>query len=196
MEYILSCGCVNTTMWIHHRDADKTLREKDGNCRRMLLCYIEQIMETIPQEITAVQPVTHHSYNHLRGTFIMFPYFFVQAFKFVVNSCNFSKSLLYILWDDKPIFMISGSNEQLQQQLEYTLLKPDWHSWWTSKMQSRCEDALEERYATKFCFKLWKKATETYGMLQTAFRPPCMNRASVLQWDKRFKEGRASVRDD
>ena len=33
--------------------------------------------------------------------------------------------LLYILWDDWPIFMISGSNEQLQQQLEYTLLKPD-----------------------------------------------------------------------
>ena len=32
--------------------------------------------------------------------------------------------LLYILWDDWPIFMISGSKEQLQQQLEYTLLKP------------------------------------------------------------------------
>ena len=26
-------------------------------------------------------------------------------------------------------FMISGSNEQLQQELEYTLLKPDCHSW-------------------------------------------------------------------
>ena len=26
-------------------------------------------------------------------------------------------------------FMISASNEQLQQQLEYTLLKPDCHSW-------------------------------------------------------------------
>ena len=30
--------------------------------------------------------------------------------------------LLYILWDDWPIFMISASNEQQQQQLEYTLL--------------------------------------------------------------------------
>ena len=29
--------------------------------------------------------------------------------------------------------MISASNEQLQQQLEYTLLKPDYHSWWISK---------------------------------------------------------------
>ena len=33
-------------------------------------------------------------------------------------------------------------------------------------------------------------------MLQTAFRPSCMNRASVLEWHKRFKEGRESVRDD
>ena len=66
--------------------------------------------------------------------------------------------LLYILWDDWPIFMISGSNEQLQQQLEYTLLKPDCYSWWISKMQSGREDTLEKRYAIKFCFKLRKNA--------------------------------------
>ena len=40
--------------------------------------------------------------------------------------------------------MISASNEQLQQQLEYTLQKSDCHSWSISKMQS---DTLEERYA-------------------------------------------------
>ena len=33
-------------------------------------------------------------------------------------------------------------------------------------------------------------------MLQTAFRPFCMNRASVFEWDKRFKEGSVSVLDD
>ena len=75
--------------------------------------------------------------------------------------------LLYILWDDWPILMISGSNEQLQQQLEYTLLKPDCHSWWISKMQSGRKDTLEERYAIKFCFKLGKNDIETYGILQT-----------------------------
>ena len=63
-------------------------------------------------------------------------------------------------------------------------------------MQSGCEDSLEEQYAIKFCFKLRKNATETYGMLQTAFRPSCMNRASVFEWHKRFKGGRESVRDD
>ena len=104
--------------------------------------------------------------------------------------------LLYLLWDDRPIFTISGSNEQLQQQLEYTQLKPDCHSWWISKMQSGRQDTLDERYAIKFCFKIGKNATETYGMLQTAFGPSCMNRASVFEWHKRFKEGRESVRDD
>ena len=33
-------------------------------------------------------------------------------------------------------------------------------------------------------------------MLQTAFRPFCMNRASVFEWHKIFNEGRESVRDD
>ena len=63
-------------------------------------------------------------------------------------------------------------------------------------MQSGRQDTLEERYAIKFFFKLGKNATETYGMLQTAFQPSCMNRASVFEWHKRFKEGSESVRDD
>ena len=33
-------------------------------------------------------------------------------------------------------------------------------------------------------------------MLQTAFGASCMNRPSVFEWHKRFKEGRESVRDD
>ena len=33
-------------------------------------------------------------------------------------------------------------------------------------------------------------------MLQTAFQRSCMNRASVFEWHKRFKEGRESMRDD
>ena len=135
--------------------------------------------------------------TYIWGAFNTFPEFFVQAFKIVIDSWKFSMLLLYILSDDWPVFMISGSNEQLQQQLEYILLNPDCHSWWISKMQSGREDTLEERYAIKFCFKLGKNdATETYGMLQTAFRPSCMNRASVFEWHKRFKEGGESVRDD
>ena len=112
---------------------------------------------------------------NIRDTFNEFPDFFVLAFKIVVDSWKFNILLLYILWDDWPIFMILGSNEQLRKELEYTLLKPDCHSWWISKMQSGRGYTLEERYAIKFCFKLGKNATETYGMLQTVFRPSCMN---------------------
>ena len=85
---------------------------------------------------------------------ISFQTFFVSAFKIVVDSWRFSMLWLYILWDDWPIFMILDSKEQLQQQLEYTLLKLDCHNRCISKMQS---DTLEERYAIKFSFKLGKK---------------------------------------
>ena len=63
-------------------------------------------------------------------------------------------------------------------------------------MKSGREDTLDERYAIKFFFALGKNATETYGMLSTASRPSCMNRASVFERHKRFKEGREFVRDD
>ena len=62
--------------------------------------------------------------------------------------------------------MISGSKEQLQQQFEYTLLKPDCHKLVNFK---NAIWTLEERYAIKFCFKHGKNDTEMYGMLQTAF---------------------------
>ena len=94
----------------------------------------------------------------------MFPDFFRMG---IYNCRGLLKIqlLLYILWDDWPIFMISGLNEQLQQQWEYTLLEPDCHSWWILRMQSGREDTLEERYVIQFCFKLGKNTTETYGML-------------------------------
>ena len=133
------------------------------------------------------------NFPYIRGAFNKFLDFFVLAFKIALDTWKLSMLLLYILGDDWPILMISASNEQLQQQLEYTLLNPDCHSWWISKIQSGRE---EERYAIKLCLKLGKYTTETYGMLQTAFGQSCMNRASVFEWHKRFKEGRESVRDD
>ena len=33
-------------------------------------------------------------------------------------------------------------------------------------------------------------------MFQTAFGQSCMNRASVFEWHKKFKESRESVKDD
>ena len=163
----------------------------------MRLAYITKVMLSGSDSLVLNICITYthtYIYIYIRGVFNKFPDFFVQAFKIVVDSWKFSMLLLNILWDGWPIFRISGLNEQLQQQLEYTLLKPDCHSWWISKMQS---DTLEERYVIKFSFKLGKNdATETYGMVQTAFRPSCINRGSVFEWHERFKEGRESMRCD
>ena len=119
-------------------------------------------------------PEYTHTHTHTH-TYI---YIYIYIYIYVVLSISFQifctciyncRRLLrihcYCIWDDWPILMISASNEQLQQQLEYTLLKPDCYSWWISKMQSGREDTLEERYAIKFCFKLGNNAKETYGML-------------------------------
>ena len=124
---------------------------------------------------------------------ISFQTFFVWAFKSVVDNWKFNMLLLYILWDDWLIFMISGSNEQLQQQLEYTLLKTDCHSSWISKLQS---DTLEERYAIKFCFKLGKNATKYVWTASCCFWTILHESSIIFEWHRRFKEGRESVRDD
>ena len=103
--------------------------------------------------------------------------------------------LLYILWDDWPIFMISASNEQLQQELVYTLLKPDCHSWWIPKnaiwhfRKTICNNSvlkLEKNDANR-------KRMECFRVL---FDHLAWNEHQFLKWHKRFKEGRESVRDD
>ena len=45
----------------------------------------------------------------------------------------------------------------------------------------------------KILFKTWKKCHKN---VWNAFGASCINRASVFEWYKRFKEGRESVRDD
>ena len=132
----------------------------------------------------------------MRGAFNNFPDIFVLVFKIVLDSWKFTMLLLYILWDDWPIFMISGLNEQLQQQLECTLLKPDWHSWWISKMQSGREDTLEERYAIKFCFKLEKMPQKHMEYFRLLLEHLALIEHQFFEWHKRFKEARESVRDD
>ena len=102
--------------------------------------------------------------------------------------------LLFILLDDWPIFYDFRFKWTARAAIGIHPTKTRFSHWWIPKMKS---DTLEERYAIQFCFNLGKNdATETYGMLQTAFGVSCMNPASVFEWHKRFKEGRESVRYD
>ena len=65
--------------------------------------------------------------------------------------------------------MISASNEQLQQQLEYTLLNPDCHSWWISKMQSGREDTLEVTICNKIVLNLEKMSVKRMECFRLLF---------------------------
>ena len=128
-------------------------------------------------------------YIYIRWACDRFPDFFLWAFKIVIDSWKLSMLLLDILWDDWPIYMISCSNEQLQQQLGYTLLKPDCHSRWISKMQS---DTLEERYAIKLCFKLGKKCHRNVWNASDCFWS-ILHESSISFWVASKIQGRQEV---
>ena len=55
---------------------------------------------------------------------------------------------------------------------------------------------LDQRYSMKFCAKLNKTATQTFGMIQETYKEEAMSRAMVFMWHKRFKEGRKDFEDD
>jgi hypothetical protein len=54
----------------------------------------------------------------------------------------------------------------------------------------------EQRVNVKFLVKLKKSATETFQVLTEAYGEDCISRARVSEWNKRFSEGRESVKDD
>ena len=108
-------------------------------------------------------------------------------------SWKFSMLLLYISCDDWSIFMISGSKKRLQQEFEYTLLKPDCRSWWIPNMLS---DTLEERYAIKFCFTLGKMPQKRMECFRLLFDHLAWIEHQFCRRYRRFKEGWESVRED
>ena len=74
-------------------------------------------------------------YIYIRGAFNKFPDFFVQAFKIVINSWKLENFPIHLMrW--LANFYDFSFKWAATEKLEYTLLKPDCHSWWISKMQS------------------------------------------------------------
>ena len=61
MGFLSSSSCVNITVWMYHKDADKMHREKaQWKLLKNVTSYIEQNLEATPHKITAVQPFTFH----------------------------------------------------------------------------------------------------------------------------------------
>ena len=56
-EIPLSSSCVNTTVRMHHMNADKKTREEP---HKNATCYIEKILVAIPHQRTAVRPLASH----------------------------------------------------------------------------------------------------------------------------------------
>ena len=84
-------------------------------CARNYIIGMNPIILRLNSVSVSVSTYTHtHTHTNTRGRFNKFPDIFVQAFKIGVDSWKCSMLFLYILWDDWPILMISGSNEQLQ----------------------------------------------------------------------------------
>ena len=126
---------------------------------------------------------------------ISFQTFFVWAFKIVVDSWKFSMLLLYILWDDWTVFYdfkfkltatagngIRPTEAWLSQMVNFK------NAIWTwGHFRTICNRNL---------FLTWKKCHRNGWNTSDCFGPSCMNRASVFEWHKRFKEGCGFVRDD
>ena len=53
-----------------------------------------------------------------------------------------------------------------------------------------------QRANIKFCLKLGKTFTEMFELMKQVYRDNCLFRARVHEWFKRFKEGRADMKDD
>ena len=61
MQFFPSSGRVNSTIWMHHMDADKLYREKaKRELRKNALRYIEQILEAASHKTAAVRSPTSH----------------------------------------------------------------------------------------------------------------------------------------
>ena len=103
LEKILEATPQKTQLYGYSPPISQVRRTKHvGNCWRSKEKIISNVLFwTLAHWCTSVgQPVK----TYISGAFNKFSDFFVQAFKIVVDSWKFSKLLLYILWDDWPIF--------------------------------------------------------------------------------------------
>ena len=56
--------------------------------------------------------------------------------------------------------------------------------------------SFEQRINLTFLVRLGKTPTETFKLLQEVYGDSTMSTTRILEWHKKFKEGREDVKDD
>ena len=65
MQFLPSCGRVNTAIWIQYKDANKTYGEKAWRqLHKNAASNIEQVMEAAPHKAAALRSLTTHHENY------------------------------------------------------------------------------------------------------------------------------------
>ena len=117
----------------------------------------------------------------------------IRLFKIVVDSWKFTMLLLYIFL----VWLTNFYNFRFKWTATAGIGRHTTKAW-LSKLVNFQKGIWTwgRMICNKILFQTWKNATETSGMLQNIFGTLYMNRASIFEWHKRFKESRESVRDD
>jgi hypothetical protein len=55
---------------------------------------------------------------------------------------------------------------------------------------------MKQRVNVKFCVRIGKSATETYGLLKKVYGHECLSHTQIFKWFNRFKEEREEIRYD
>jgi hypothetical protein len=55
---------------------------------------------------------------------------------------------------------------------------------------------VQQRVVITFCVKSEDTATEIFQVLKSSYNEECLSRTRVFEWHKRFKEGRALLKED
>ena len=123
---------------------------------------------------------------------IRFQTFFVQELKIVVDSWQFSMLLLYILWDDWPIFKFKSTAtpgigiNPTKAWLSLLVNFKNSIGTWGHFTRTICNKIL-------FLERMPQKRKECFSLL---LKHLAWIEHQFFEWHKRFKEGREAVRDD
>ena len=92
MGFLPYCSCVNTTIWMHNRNADKTHREKPRwEQNKKAVCCLEQIEHVTPHKTAAVRSPASHLTNYPSKTnkicrTLLVMYRLTNEWRFLMNS--------------------------------------------------------------------------------------------------------------